>query len=120
MQECDDGDGESPNGEYIPNATKPMVDKRGLNKETEHDSYMLPLIQDILRAQFKWRIFVAFDVPRGLLAFNKVWIGDGGGGVGCVKLDIQPPEQSSFWETKLYPNQLSGTPPPPLTHTYPP
>ena len=38
-----------------------VVDYRGLNEQTEHDSYSLPLIDTILRKQQKKRIFTVFD-----------------------------------------------------------
>ena len=34
-----------------------MVDYRGLNAQTQHDSYTLPLIEDMLQKQHRRRIF---------------------------------------------------------------
>ena len=38
---------------------------RGLNAQTQHDSYTLPLIQDVLRKQFRRRIFTVIDLKHG-------------------------------------------------------
>ena len=42
-----------------------MVDDRGLNEQTEHDSYSLPLIDTILKKQQKKRIFTVLDLKHG-------------------------------------------------------
>ena len=42
-----------------------MVDYRGLNEQTEHDSYSLPLIDTILQKQQKKRIFTVLDLKHG-------------------------------------------------------
>ena len=42
-----------------------MVDYRGLNEQTEHDSYSLPLIDSILQKQQKKRIFTVLDLKHG-------------------------------------------------------
>ena len=42
-----------------------VVDYRGLNEQTKHDSYSLPLIDTILRKQQKKRIFTVFDLKHG-------------------------------------------------------
>ena len=42
-----------------------MVDYRGLNEQTEHDSYSLPLIDTILQKQEKMWIFTALDLKHG-------------------------------------------------------
>ena len=42
-----------------------VVDYRGLNERTEHDSYSLPLIDTILKEQQKKRIFTVLDLKRG-------------------------------------------------------
>ena len=42
-----------------------VVDYRGLNKQTKHDSYSLPLIDTILRKQQKKRICTVLDLKRG-------------------------------------------------------
>ena len=42
-----------------------MVDCRGLNEQTEHDSYSLPLIDSILQKQQKKRIFTVLDLKHG-------------------------------------------------------
>ena len=42
-----------------------VVDYRGLNEQTEHDSYSLPLINTILQKQQKKRIFTVLDLKRG-------------------------------------------------------
>ena len=42
-----------------------MVDYRGLNEQTEHDSYLLPLIDSILQKQQKMRIFTVLDLKHG-------------------------------------------------------
>ena len=42
-----------------------VVDYRGLNKQTEHDSYSLPLIDTILQKQQKKRIFTVLDLKHG-------------------------------------------------------
>ena len=42
-----------------------MVDYRGLNQQTEHDSYSLPLIDSILQKQQKKRIFTVLDLKHG-------------------------------------------------------
>ena len=42
-----------------------MVDYRGLNAQTQHDSYMLPLIEDMLQEQFRQRIFTVIDLKHG-------------------------------------------------------
>ena len=42
-----------------------VVDYRGLNEQTEHDSYSLPLIDSILQKQHKKRIFGVLDLKHG-------------------------------------------------------
>ena len=42
-----------------------MVDYRGLNAQTQHDSYTLPLIEDMLQKQFRRRIFTVIDLKHG-------------------------------------------------------
>ena len=42
-----------------------VVDYRGLNAQTEHDSYSLPLIDTILHKQQKKRIFTVLDLKHG-------------------------------------------------------
>ena len=42
-----------------------LVDYRGLNEKTEHDSYSLPLIDTILQKQQKKRIFTVLDLKQG-------------------------------------------------------
>ena len=42
-----------------------VVDYRGLNEQTEHDSYTLPLIEDMLQKQFERRIFTVIDLKHG-------------------------------------------------------
>ena len=42
-----------------------VVDYRGLNEQTEHDSYSLPLIDPILQKQQKKRIFTVLDLKHG-------------------------------------------------------
>ena len=42
-----------------------VVDYRGLNEQTEHDSYSLPLIDYILQKQQKKRIFTVLDLKHG-------------------------------------------------------
>ena len=42
-----------------------VVDYRGLNEQTEHDSYSLPLIDTMLQKQQKKRIFRVLDLKRG-------------------------------------------------------
>ena len=42
-----------------------VVDYRGLNEPTEHDSYSLPLIDYILQKQQKKRIFTVLDLKHG-------------------------------------------------------
>ena len=42
-----------------------FVDYRGLNEQTEHDSYSLPLINSILQKQQKKRIFNVLDLKHG-------------------------------------------------------
>ena len=42
-----------------------VVDYRGLNEQTEHDSYSLPLIDTILQRQQKKRIFTVLDLKHG-------------------------------------------------------
>ena len=42
-----------------------VVDYRGLNEQTEHDSYSLPLIETILQKQQKKRIFTVLDLKHG-------------------------------------------------------
>ena len=41
------------------------MDYRGLNEQTEHDSYSLPLIDSILQKQKKKRIFTVLDLKHG-------------------------------------------------------
>ena len=41
------------------------MDYRGLNEQTEHDSYLLPLINTILQKQQKKRIFTVLDLKNG-------------------------------------------------------
>ena len=41
-----------------------VVDYRGLNEQTEHDSYSLPLIDSILQKQQKKRIFTVLDLKH--------------------------------------------------------
>ena len=42
-----------------------VVDYRGLNEQTEHDSYSLPLTDTILQKQQKKRIFTVLDLKHG-------------------------------------------------------
>ena len=42
-----------------------VVDYRGLNEQTEHDSYSLPLIDTILQKQQKKLIFTVLDLKHG-------------------------------------------------------
>ena len=42
-----------------------VVDYRGLNEQTEHDSYSLPLIDTSLQKQQKKRIFTVLDLKHG-------------------------------------------------------
>ena len=42
-----------------------VVDYRGLNQQTEHDSYSLLLIDSILQRQQKKRIFTVLDLKHG-------------------------------------------------------
>ena len=42
-----------------------VVDYRGLNDQTKHDSYSLPLIDTILQKQQKRRIFTVLDLKHG-------------------------------------------------------
>ena len=42
-----------------------VVDYRGLNEQTEHDSYSLPVIDTILQKQQKKRIFTVLDLKHG-------------------------------------------------------
>ena len=42
-----------------------VVDYRGSNEQTEHDSYSLPLIDTILQKQQKKRIFTVLDLKHG-------------------------------------------------------
>ena len=42
-----------------------VVDYRGLNEQTEHNSYSLPLINTILQKQQKKRIFTVLDLKHG-------------------------------------------------------
>ena len=42
-----------------------VVDYRGLNEQTKHDSYSLPLIDTILQKQQKERIFTVLDLKHG-------------------------------------------------------
>ena len=42
-----------------------VVDYRGLNEQTEHDSYSLPLIDSILQKRQKKRIFTVLDLKHG-------------------------------------------------------
>ena len=42
-----------------------VVDYRGLNAQTQHDSYTLPLIEDMLQKQHRRRIFTVIDLKHG-------------------------------------------------------
>ena len=42
-----------------------VVDYRGLNAQTQHNSYTLPLIEDMLQKQFWRRIFKVINVKNG-------------------------------------------------------
>ena len=42
-----------------------VVDYQGLNEQTEHDSYCLPLIDTILQKQTRKRIFTVLDLKHG-------------------------------------------------------
>ena len=42
-----------------------VVDYRGLNAPTQHDSYTLPLIEDMLQKQHRRRIFTVIDLKQG-------------------------------------------------------
>ena len=42
-----------------------MVDYRGLNAQTQHDSYTLPLIEDMLQKPHRRRIFTVIDLKHG-------------------------------------------------------
>ena len=41
------------------------VDYRGMNAQTQHYSYTLPLIEDMLQKQFLRRIFTVTDLKHG-------------------------------------------------------
>ena len=43
---------------------------KGLKEASEHNSYTLPLTEDMLQVQFKLRISIAFHVSCSLLAFH--------------------------------------------------
>ena len=42
-----------------------MVDYRALNAVTQHDSYDLPLIADMLQRQTKKKFFTVLDMKKG-------------------------------------------------------
>ena len=42
-----------------------VADYRGLNAQTQHDSYTLPLIEDMLQKQHRRRIFTVIDLKHG-------------------------------------------------------
>ena len=42
-----------------------VVDYRVLNAQTQHDSYTLPLIEDMLQKQHRRRIFTVIDLKHG-------------------------------------------------------
>ena len=42
-----------------------VVDYRGPNAQTQHDSYTLPLIEDMLQKQHRRRIFTVIDLKHG-------------------------------------------------------
>ena len=42
-----------------------VVDYRGLNAQRQHDSYTLPLIEDMLLKQFRRRIFTVIELKHG-------------------------------------------------------
>ena len=42
-----------------------VVDYRSLNTQTQHDSYTLPLIEDMLQKQHQRRIFTVIDLKHG-------------------------------------------------------
>ena len=42
-----------------------VVDYRGLNEQTEHDSYSLPLMDTICKKQARRRIFTVLDLKHG-------------------------------------------------------
>ena len=42
-----------------------VVNYRGLNAQTQHDSYTLPLIEDMLQKQHRRRIFTVIDLKHG-------------------------------------------------------
>ena len=42
-----------------------VVDYRGLHAQTQHDSYTLPLIKDMLQKQHRRRIFTVIDLKHG-------------------------------------------------------
>ena len=42
-----------------------VVDYRGLNAQTQHDSYTLPLIEDMLQKPHRRRIFTVIDLKHG-------------------------------------------------------
>ena len=42
-----------------------VVNYRGLNAQTQHDSYTLPLIEDMLQKQHRQRIFTVMDLKHG-------------------------------------------------------
>ena len=42
-----------------------VVDYRGLNARTQHDSYTLPLVEDMLQKQHRRRIFTVIDLKHG-------------------------------------------------------
>ena len=44
-----------------------MVDYRGLNAQTQHDSYTLPLIEDMLQKQHRRRIFTVIDLNMAII-----------------------------------------------------
>ena len=48
---------------YLP--TYLVVDYSGLNAQTQHDCYTLPLIEDMLQKQHRRRIFTVIDLKHG-------------------------------------------------------
>ena len=64
-----------------------MVEYRGLNEQTEHDSYSLPLIDTILQKQQKKRIFTVFDLKHG---YHQMPLQPGSRGCTVMSMPLGP------------------------------
>ena len=64
-----------------------VVDYRGLNAQTHHDSYTLPLIEDMLQKRFRGRIFTVINLKHG---YHHLPLADESGGCTAMSTPLGP------------------------------